>query len=436
MPPSQNVSFSTRYRNYVLGVLLVINIFNFIDRSILAILLQPIKLELQLTDTQLGVLSGAAFAIFYSTLGVPIARLADRHSRVNIMSLSLTAWSLMTAVCGLAQNFWQLLLFRVGVGVGEAGCTPPGHALISDYFTQEQRGTAISIFSLGISIGGMIGLLAGGWIVQNFDWRVAFFVVGLPGVAMAIIVRLTVIEPPRGNSESHQHDTTPPEMMEVARYLWRMRSFRHIALGSALQALVFYAVNGWLPALLVRSFQMSSVDIGIWLALIFGLVAGLGTFAGGFVGDRLGKRDRRWYAWVPCIAIAITIPFSLFAYMAQSANMLLLLIVVPAFFGYFFIGPAFATIQSLAQVRMRALASGVLFLIVNLIAIGLGTLSVGIASDLLQPVFGENSLRYALMGVTLISFWAMTHFYFAARTLREDYDSNPDRQPKGTVHAA
>lgn len=432
----QQVSFTTGYRYYALGILLVVNIFNFIDRSILAILLQPIKQDLHFSDTQLGLLSGVAFAIFFSIMGIPIARLADRSSRVNIITVSLAVWSLMTAICGLAQNFWQLLASRVGVSVGEAGCGPAAHSLISDYFPPQARATAIGIFSLGIPIGGMIGLLAGGWVVEFFDWRTAFFVVGLPGVAMAVIVRFILVEPPRGHSEALLHHQGQPGLLEVARYLWRLRSFRHISIGIAVQAIVAYGVNGWMPAFLARSYHMGSAEIGMWLALLYGAIAGLGTFAGGYVCDRLGLKDRRWYVWGPCISITLTVPFSLLAYAAQDANTTLLLMILPAFLVYFYVGPTYATIQGLAQVRMRALAAALMLFILNMIGLGLGPLSVGIASDYLEPLFGEESLRYALMGVTLVSLWAVTHYYLAARYLRHDLDSNPDRNLRAAAQDA
>lgn len=428
MPPDQSVSFTPGYRRYVIGVLLVINIFNFTDRSILSILLQPIKQDLQFSDTQLGFLSGIAFAIFFSVFGIPIARLADRSPRVNIIAASLAAWSLMTAVCGLAQNFWQLLGARIGVSVGEAGCGPASHSLISDYFPPQSRATAISVFSLGIPIGGMVGLLAGGWAVELYDWRTAFFIVGLPGVAMAAVVRMLLAEPPRGHSEAMQHDTTQPGMFEVARYLWGMRAFRRVAMGIALHAFVVYGVNGWMPAFLARSYQMGSAEIGMLLAVLYGAVAGLGTFAGGYVCDWLGRKDRRWYAWGPAIAIAITVPFSLLAYSVHDANTTLLLLIVPAFFGYFFVGPTYATVQGLAQVRMRAIAAAVLLFILNMIGLGLGPLSIGIASDWLAPAYGDESLRYALMGVTLVSLPAVAFYVYAGQTLRQDLDANPDRQ--------
>ncbi len=423
----ERLSIDSAYRNTALGILLVINIFNFTDRSILAILLQPIKQDLQFSDTQLGFLSGIAFAIFFSTFGIPIARLADRSSRVNIITASLAVWSLMTAMCGLAQNFWHLLLSRIGVSIGEAGCGPAAHSLISDYFPPHKRATAISVFSLGIPVGGMAGLLAGGWAVELYDWRTAFFLVGLPGVALAVFVRLVLLEPRRGHSEALQHDTVQPGMLEVARYLWRLSSFRFISLGIAFQAVVAYGVGGWIPAFLSRSYHMSSGEIGTWLAILYGGVAGLGTFAGGYVCDRLGLRDRRWYMWGSCIAIGLPVPFYLLAFSLQDANLTLLMLIVPAFFSYFYVGPTYATIQGLAQIRMRSVAAALMLFILNMIGLGLGPLSIGMASDWLAPVYGAESLRYALAGVTLVSLLAVAFYFLAGMTLREELDANPDR---------
>lgn len=420
--------FTPRYRQYVLGILLVVYIFNFIDRQILAILLEPIRKDLGLSDTQLGFLSGVAFAIFYATLGIPIARLADRTSRVRIITWSLAAWSVMTALCGLAQNFWQLLLGRVGVAVGEAGSGPASHSLISDYFVLETRATAMGVYAMGVPIGTLIGLLAGGWIVEWFDWRTALIVVGLPGVLMAILVRMTLIEPPRGNADPVRNHQAPASLKEVITYLWQRPSFRHVTLAVAFHAFVSYGVNGWLPAFLARSYHMSSSEIGTWLALLFGVSAGLGTFGGGYVSDLLARRDRRWYVWIPGITLILSVPFFLLAFTAQDKFSTLLFLIGPIFFGYIYIGPTFAVIQGLAEVRMRAIASAILLFVISLIGLGLGPFLVGVLSDYLKPEFGEESLRIAMTFVFLFNIWSGIHYYIAGRTLRADLDANPDRK--------
>ncbi len=419
-------SYTPRYRQYVLGILLVVYIFNFIDRQILSILLEPIRQDLKLSDTQLGFLSGVAFAIFYATLGIPIARLADHSSRVNVISWSLAAWSVMTAVCGLATNFWQLMLGRIGVAVGEAGASPASHSLISDYFVPETRASAMGIYAMGVPIGTLIGLLAGGWLVHFFDWRTAFIVVGLPGVLMAIIVRMTVKEPPRGNSEAIMKEQAPVPLKEAIAFLWARPSFRHVVLAVAFHAFVSYGYNGWLPAFFARSYGMGSAEIGSWLAPLIGIFAGLGTFSGGYISDYFARRDRRWYVWVPGITLAISVPFFLLAFMSDDKYTTLALLIVPLYFNYIYLGPTFAMIQGLATVRMRAIASAILLFVISLIGLGLGPFGVGVLSDYLKPEFGEESLRIALMFVFLFNIWAGIHYYIASLTLREDLDSNPD----------
>ena len=424
---NSRVSFTPRYRQYVLGILLVVYVFNFIDRQILSILLEPIRKDLLLSDTQLGFLSGVAFAIFYACFGIPIARIADRSSRVNVISWSLAAWSVMTALCGLALNFWQLMLGRIGVAVGEAGASPASHSLISDYFAPETRATAMGIYALGVPIGTLIGLLAGGWLVHFFDWRTAFIVVGLPGVLMAIIVRMTVKEPPRGNSEVIiKEKQAPVPLREAIIYLWARPSFRHVVLAVAFHALVSYGYNGWLPAFFARSYGMSSAEIGSWLAPLIGIFAGLGTFSGGYISDYFAKRDRRWYVWVPALTLAISVPFFLLAFMSDDKYTTLALLIVPLYFNYVYLGPTFALIQSLAEVRMRAMASAILLFVISLIGLGLGPFLVGVLSDYLKPEYGEESLRIALMFVFLFNIWSGIHYYIAGLTLRADLDANPD----------
>ena len=427
LPAQRNrVSFTPRYRQYVLGILLVVYVFNFIDRQILSILLEPIRKDLGLSDTQLGFLSGVAFAIFYATLGIPIARLADRSSRVNVISWSLAAWSVMTAVCGLATNFWQLMLGRIGVAVGEAGASPASHSLISDYFVPETRASAMGIYAMGVPIGTLIGLLAGGWLVHFFDWRTAFIVVGLPGVLMAIIVRMTVKEPPRGNSAVVMKEQEPVPLKEAIAYLWARPSFRHVVLAVAFHAFVSYGYNGWLPAFFARSYQMSSAEIGSWLAPLIGIFAGLGTFSGGYISDYFARRDRRWYVWIPGITLGVSVPFFLLAFMSDDKYTTFALLIVPLYFNYVYLGPTFAMIQGLATVRMRSIASAILLFVISLIGLGLGPFGVGVLSDYLKPEFGEESLRISLMFVFLFNIWAGIHYYIAGLTLREDLDSNPD----------
>lgn len=422
------VSFTHRYRQYVLGVLVVVYVSNFIDRQILTILMEPIKQDLKLTDSQLGLLSGIAFAVFYTTLGIPIARYADKNSRVKVISLSLAAWSVMTAICGFAQNFWQLMLGRIGVAVGEAGSGPPSHSLISDYFAPEHRATALSIYSLGIPIGVMIGYLAGGWLVHFFDWRTAFIVVGLPGVLMAIIVRKTVAEPPRGHSEGAVDGAQVASFKEVVLFLWSRRSFRHVALAGGLHAFVSYGIGNWIPSFLVRTYHMGSAEIGTYLALIAGIVGGLGTFAGGYLCDRFGQKDRRLYVWIPAASLLVLVPLTVLALLAQTKETAMLLYIVPVFMSPIYLGPTFAVVQGMARMRMRAIAAAILLFILNLIGMGLGPLLVGMLSDYLKPEFGTESLRYAMIVAVVINLWATVHYFLAAKTVREDHNSNPDLQ--------
>jgi len=431
--PKQQVSFTTGYRQYVLGILVVVYVFNLIDRQILSMLLEPIKQDLLLSDTQLGLLSGIAFAIFYTTFGIPIARYADRNSRVNVIAASLAAWSLMTAVCGLAQNFWQLMLGRIGVAIGEAGASPPSHSLISDYFAPERRATALSIFSLGAPIGVMIGFLAGGWLTHFFDWRTAFVVVGLPGVLMAIIVRKTVIEPPRGYSEGVESVQEQATLREAFNYFWSRPSFRHLTLAAGLHAFVSYGLGTWLPPFLIRSHQMGLAEIGTYLALITGVVGGLGTFAGGYICDRFGQKDRRMYVWLPALSLIILIPLTIMALLSPTKEGAIYFYLIPALLSPFYLGPTFAMVQGLATVRLRAIAAAVLLFVLNLIGMGLGPLLVGVLSDFLRPEYGDEALRYAMIVAVLMNLWSAVHYFLAAKTLREDYASNPDLQQQGQV---
>jgi predicted MFS family arabinose efflux permease len=398
--------------------------FNFVDRQILAILQEPIKAELGLSDSQLGLLTGFAFAVFYVVCGIPIARWADRGVRRSIIALAISVWSVMTGLCGLAQSYVHLLLARIGVGVGEAGGSPPAHSMISDIFPPSERATALSTYSVGINIGIMAGFLMGGWLNEFFGWRVAFFAVCVPGLILALVLRLTLAEPGRGHSEgvaASEPEGTAPSFTEVVHKLWSLRTFRHLAFASALVATANYAQINWMPSYLIRTHGMSTGEIGTWLAVLAGVFGGVGTFLGGYLSDRFGTRDLRWYAWVPAIAYAVCIPLVAATFLADSGTVALLFHALPAAIGSIFVGPVVAVTHGMVPNRMRALASAIYFLVLNLIGMGLGPLVVGVLSDVMEPVYGVDSLRYALLFLAPVMFaWGAVHFFWGSSYIREE----------------
>ena len=416
--------FSPAARRYALSVLVVVYTFNFIDRQILSILMEPIKADLGLSDTQLGLLTGFAFALFYATLGIPIARLADKGNRRNLIAGALTIWSAMTTMSGLAQNFWHLLIARIGVGIGEAGCSPPAHSIISDYYPAEKRATALGIYSLGIPVGILFGFLAGGWLNQFFGWRVAFFVVGVPGIILAILVKLSLREPIRGMSEGRADTAPHPTVKETFTFLWSKRSFRHLAFGGGLTAFVGYGVVTWVPSFLIRSYGMQTGEVGTYLGLILGIPGGIGIVLGGWMADRYGSRDTRWYLWIVTVALLLGVPFSLGIYLTDSAGMALLFLCIPVLLGNFYQATTFSQTQGLVPLRMRAVAAAVLLFILNIIGLGAGPQAIGLLSDFLEPSYGQESLRYSLLILSFVNVWAAYHYYLAGKYLKQDLVTN------------
>ncbi|MEL7399445.1 MAG: MFS transporter, partial [Pseudomonadota bacterium] len=340
--PEHQAYQSKHYRYTVLGLLMLVYLFSFVDRQIVNILGSYIIEDLQLSDAQFGALTGIAFAAIYVTVGIPVARVADRGNRRNVVAISLTIWSLMTAVCGAVQNFWQLFLARAGVGVGEAGCSPPSHSMISDIFPASERSTALSIYSLGIYGGVLVGYVLGGYLAASYGWRLAFVAVGLPGVLLAVIVRMVVKEPPRGMAEAKTVSDDSPAFMEALRFLWSRASFKHIALGCALHAFVSYGLGSFVPVFLVRVHQMPIADIGLWLGVVSGVGGLLGAFGGGYLADRLTNRngDVRWQLWIPMISTVVTIPFYLLTFLViENPYYVVLSAFIPSVAGGMYLAP-------------------------------------------------------------------------------------------------
>jgi len=411
---------------YALVLLTVVYSFNFIDRQLLAILQESIKAELSLSDSQLGLLTGFAFAIFYVTAGIPIARWADRGNRRNIVSLSLFIWSGMTALSGFVQNYLQLLFARIGVGVGEAGGSPPSHSIISDIFPPARRATAIGFYSMGVNIGILFGFLAGGWLNEFFGWRVAFLVVGLPGVLLALLLRFTLAEPIRGLHDGDNHNPEPVPFGDVLRLLASRKAFIHMALGAGLNAFCGYGVANWSASFMIRTYQMPTGELGTWLSMIIGVGGAISVFAGGLLADRLAPRDKRWYTWVPCIAGFAAVPFLAGVYLVDGPYLALGMMIIPGLLFQTYLGNTIATTHAIVGPRMRATASAVLFLILNIIGLGAGPWTVGVVSDMLAPSLGAESLRYAMLYLLpVVMTWSATHFYLAGRSLREDIANAP-----------
>jgi predicted MFS family arabinose efflux permease len=408
-------------RRYVLVVLTTAYMFNFIDRTILSILLPAIRDEFRVGDAVLGFLAGPAFALFYVTLGVPIARLADRVNRRNLIAAAVAVWSVMTALSGLAGSVWQLALARIGVGIGEAGGNPPAHSMIADLYPPERRAAAMGFYTLGVSAGIMLAYLGGGWIVANVGWRDAFYGVGLPGLAVALVVRFTIREPARGESEARSDSGDRPAMPVVLRFLARRRSFLHMALAAGLSSFVGYSVLSFLPSFIHRSFEVDIATLGVWLGLIYGLASGFGFYTGGYLSDRLGRRGhRRSLAFIALATLASTV-FYAAMFLASSARACLILSAVPIATSGFYLAPVFAQTQGLVSLRMRAVASSILILVINSVGLALGPWLTGIASDALAPVAGPDSMRYSLLAVsTLLLPWSAWHFHRAAGTIETD----------------
>lgn len=410
------------YAWYVLVLLSIAYVMNFIDRQILAMLIEPIKEEFGVSDTAMGFLSGFAFVFFYTFAGIPVARWADRGSRKTIITAAIAIWSAMTALCGMARSFVELALIRVFVGVGEAGGSPPAHSMIADYFPPQRRATALSIYTCGVYVGAALAFLAGGWLVQNYTWRTTFFVVGLPGVLLAVLIALTVKEPARGLSENRQHQITDETVSfrEVLRFLATRRAFIFIALGSALQSVSGYGVLTWGPSFLGRVHGMPWAEIGVWLGWIVGLAGCLGALAGGRLADGFGAKDARWYMRLPAMQSALGVPFVIGFVLLPEKHAALLSFIPFYVLGAMYVGPMHSVVQGIAPLHMRATASALLLFLVNMIGLGFGPLLVGLLNDHAFSHHGSEAIRYSMLVVGALGGFASLLFWQASKTLGEE----------------
>ncbi len=386
------------------------------DRMILSILFPDIKAELGLSDTQLGLLGGISFALFYATMGLPIARLSDQYSRKRIIIVSLVIFSLMTAFSGMAAGFITLLLFRIGVGIGEAGVNPASHSIIADYFPPQRRAFAMAILMLGGSLGMMLGFVGGGFIAEAYSWRIAMVSVGVPGLLLAVVIARSLREPARGTYET-ETPPPPPPILTTAATMWANPAMRHLMAGSVVAGLAGYGFTQWLPTFFIRAHDLSQSQTGMVMAGVFGILGAIGALVAGKLFDRLSIRGfehgMRMLALVPFV----TIPFFIMGLLADNLTTAMLLFIIPGFAANYVIGPTIAMIQTLSPVHMRAVSSAIKMLCLNLIGLGLGPLLVGLLSDLLTPHYGEDALSVALAYFALVGFWGSLHFWLCARAL-------------------
>lgn len=406
----------------MLGLLTIIAAFNYLDRFVLSLLLEPIKQEFQLNDSQLGFLTGFAFASFYAVAGIPLARWADRGNRNTIVSVTTALWSTMVAMCGLVGGFSQLLLVRIGVAVGEAGCVPPAQSLIGDYFGRTERPRAMAIYWMCFPIAVIIGYLGGGWLAETVGWRMTFILMGLPGLLLAIIAKLTLREPRLMRKTSKVEGQ--PSFKMVLNTLWNQRSLRHIVTAFCVAYFFFAGIVQWLPTFFIRSHAMETGELGIWFAFSWGVCAVLGGYLGGALTSRYAAHQEG--IQMRAVALVFVVWGGLYVMVFLSSNKYQALVFMAAtgMVSALTTGPIFSAIQSLVNERMRSVAIALTFLLANFIGLGLGPLLVGWISDLLAPMYGQESLRYASVLFTPGVLWVSYHYWKAAATIENDIRRN------------
>ena len=423
--PATGVSAETRT---MLWILLIVYIFNFLDRQIVNILAEPIKTDLGLSDTQLGLLAGPAFAVFYALLGIPIARYADKDgtNRVRLIALALAIWSAMTAVCGLAQNFVQLLFARIGVGVGEAGCTPAAHSLISDSVAPEKRSSAIAFYGLGVPIGSLLGLIIGGIVNDLYGWRIALMLVGAPGLLLTLVV-LFVMREPRHSRTAEAAATaaavTRLSTGEAMREIFTSRAFIYILIASSVVAFLGYGKALWTISFFIRSHGLSTTEAGLSMAVVLGLAGVFGTWLGGKMADKFGARDKRHILTFPAYGMALAAPILFLGYFMEDWRVAVALLIIPTILNSAYYGPAYACVQGLVRPQARAVAASIMLFGQNLIGLGFGPFLFGVLSDALQPLAGQESVRWVLYGAAWLGLIPAFFFWRASLRLNAELKS-------------
>lgn len=397
----------------------------FIDRQVLAIAQEAIKAEMGLSDAQLGLLTGLAFSLFYVSVGIPIARYADKANRRNVLAVAASVWSIMTAVTAFAQNYVHLFLARIGVGVGEGGCNPPSYSIISDLYPEGQRGAALAFYTIGPNLGLLVGFLLGGVIVETHGWRVAFLAAAAPGLILAVLLRLTVREPIREKA-TNAAKKTAISFKDGMNFLVARVTLRWLAVAVSFGALVSYGAIAWTAPFLIRSFGISVSDVGIILAMAFGVGGAIGSFGSGYLADQLAKRSKRWYLLLPALINGAFIPFFAAGFLAPTASVAIALLAFPLAFGAMFAGVSLTVLNTIAPPDLRATASAMFLLVTNLFGVGLGAFAIGLLSDQLMPVYGAESLRLSLAIILPVAAFATAiSFFVASRSVVDDLNSEP-----------
>ncbi|MFK7831004.1 MAG: spinster family MFS transporter [Congregibacter sp.] len=468
---------TNRYRKYVLGALLTVYIFNFIDRTIINILTEPIKQSFGLEDWQMGLLGGPAFAVLYTFIGIPIARFSEKNHRVWIITASVALWSLMTVLCGFATSFIALFIFRIGVSIGEAGCSPPANSMIADYFIPSERSTAVASYALGIPLGGMVAYAFGGFVADRIDgptvaaalsdwgwmwavnalhwesiegWRVAFVVVGLPGLLVALVLKLTLREPPRGYTDPTDMQGKPQvSFAEVLRILAKKPSYWHTTLGVTIASFVNYGVGQFFVSFLIRTHNMSIFDAAIKVAMILAFMSAIGTFMSGYLADRYSTKYPKALSWIPMIALLGSTPMFIAGYLLDSLMIAIPVLMIATMLLYTYLCPLYAVPGGVVDSRMRATSVAITLFVVNLLGYGLGPPLIGALSTILNSMFlsgidpgvtldacksvdlaaaiqstcdaaNAKGLQWSMIIFKCMYLWAAFHFYLASRTLQRD----------------